>query len=393
MRRTLATVATLVVAGAALFAVSAPAGAAGAVTVTPGTNITDGTTVTVSWTGLTPNNTPSIVQCKAAPSTGASGADCEFLTLTTASDASNGSGAGSDTFVVRDTAGLAGLNPRTEVQCDPTHGGSIFVLDNPNDPSSGAFKAISCAVTVPPVVGHVLLSCTGTRQIGTFNPTMGSNSAKYVKGGFKDSIGDKTEFSTASSVPADATTCAVDPGISTTNPSSDSIKPNPYDNQTNGAATLTTAGLTSKTTLVLDGSASCQTEPQGTVNNDFSQAYPLHGQLTVKFDQLTAPTPSGATPQIVMGASVRLGKDSADPDPTHYALLGLVTKGPGAGGEISGTVRLVPTTSVKNINPGECSDPDVTDDSNNASLAEMALTLADGADQNTAVDPWVVTIP
>ena len=56
-------------------------------------------------------------------------------------------------------------------------------------------------------------------------------------------------------------------------------------------------------------------------------------------------------------------------------------------------MKLVPTTSIKNINPGECSDPDVTDDANNASLTEMALTLADGADQNTAVDPWVVTIP
>ena len=392
MRRTLATLATLAVAGAALFAISAPAGAAGAVTVTPGTNITDGTSVTVSWTGLTPNGTPSIVQCKPSPATGAGGADCEFQTLQVA-EASNGAGAGTDTFIVHDTAGLAGLNPRTEVQCDPTHGGSIAVLDNPNDPSSGANKSISCAVTVAPVAGHVLLSCSGTRQIGTLNPTMGSNSAKYVKGGFKDSIGDKTEFFTASTVPADATTCAVDPGISTTNPSSDSTKPNPYDNQTNGAATLTTTGLTAKTTFVLDGSATCQTAPQGTVNNDYSQAYPLRGQLTVKFDQLSAPTPSGATPQIALGASVRLGKDSADPDPTHYALLGLVTKGPGAGGEIHGTVRLVPTTSVKNVNPGECSDPDVTDDSNNASLAEMALTLADGADQNTAVDPWVVTIP
>ena len=200
MRRTLATLATLAVAGAALFAISAPAGAAGSVTVTPGTNITDGTSVTVSWTGLTPNGTPSIVQCKPAPSTGASGADCEFLTLQVA-EASNDSGAGSDTFIVHDTAGLAGLNPRTEVQCDPTHGGSISVLDNPNDPSSGANKSISCAVAVAPVVGHVLLSCTGTRQIGTLNPTMGSNSAKYVKGGFKDSIGDKTEFSTASTVP------------------------------------------------------------------------------------------------------------------------------------------------------------------------------------------------
>ena len=145
------TLAALAISGLATLAAAAPAGAAGTVTVTPASNLTDGTAVTVSWTGLTPNQTPSIVQCKDAPTTGASGADCEFLTLTTASDASNGAGAGSDTFVVHDTAGLAALNTRTEVLCDATHAGSILVLDNPNDNTTGAYKQISCTGSNPQV--------------------------------------------------------------------------------------------------------------------------------------------------------------------------------------------------------------------------------------------------
>lgn len=141
MRRTLATVA---IAALAVLAAATPAAAAGSVTVTPGTNLADGTSVTVSWTGLTPNGTPSIVQCKDAPTTGAAGADCEFLSLQVASDASNGSGAGSDTFIVHDTAGLAALNSRTEVLCDSSHPGSILVADNPNDLTTGSYKQITC---------------------------------------------------------------------------------------------------------------------------------------------------------------------------------------------------------------------------------------------------------
>ncbi len=141
------TLAALTISGLVALAAAAPAGAAGTVTVTPSTGLVEGTKVTVSWTGLAPNQTPSIVQCKDAPTTGASGADCEFLTLTTASDASNGSGAGMEKdVVVHDTAGLAALNSRTEVLCDGTHAGSILVLDNPNDNTTGAYKQITCTV-------------------------------------------------------------------------------------------------------------------------------------------------------------------------------------------------------------------------------------------------------
>ncbi|MGZ4677536.1 MAG: neocarzinostatin apoprotein domain-containing protein [Acidimicrobiia bacterium] len=391
MRRTLALVATLALSGTALVAIAtqAPAGATGSVNVSPSTNLTDGAVVTVSWTGLTPNGTPSIVQCKNAPSTGASGADCEFQTLQVASDGSNGSGAGSDTFIVHDTNGLAQINSHTEVKCDSSTSGSILVVDNPNDPSSGSYKTITCqgsaTIVSPP---HVLLSCTGLSQIATVSPALGSNSARYTKMGSKDSDGTKTEFGTSASIPADATSCAVDSGIRTDNVGTNvGTKLNPYDNQSGGQSPLTTTTATAKTSISVDGSATCQTVAQPSVLGAYPQAYPLHGKITMKFDQLVGGK------QLQLQALVTLSKDTNDPDPSHYALTGVVAKGPGIGGTLSATVRLWPTTSTKNLNPDECTDSDVTDDALDASLSEMALTLADGADQNTTVDPLTVTIP
>ncbi len=390
MRRTMA---ILAISGITLIGLVQPAGAATSVTVTPNTNLTNGTTVTVNWTGLTPNGTPSLVQCVNAPSTGAGGADCEFLTLQVASDASNGVGAGSDTFTVRDTAGLVALNDRTAVACDNTHSGSILVLDNPNDRNSGTFQTITCASgnTTPPPA-NVLVSCTGISQIATLNPALGSNSAKYVKETTKDSIGDKTEFGTNANVPADTTSCDVNAGIRTDNPATDqgttTAKLNPFDNQSNGVSTVTSVAATSKNVLSVAGSATCQTEPQVAVDNSFPRAYPLQGKMAMKFDQTF---PNSAPIQIQ--AYLRFGHDISDPNPTHTKVSGIVTKGPGLGGDVSATLRIWPTTSVKNLNPLECSDADVTDDTANASLTEMAFTLADGSDGNTTVDPWIVTIP
>ncbi len=389
MRRTMAVLATVALSGAALFAAAGPASALGTVNVTPGTNLAGDTVVTVSWTGLTPFGTPSIVQCKNSPSTGAGGADCEFLTLQVAGDASNASGAGSDTFVVRDSAGLLALNSRTAVRCDTSTSGSIAVLDNPNDLNSGSTKTISCIGSVPVApTTHDLVSCTGSSLIAKLSPALGSGSAKYTKLAASDSLGDKTEFGTNAVIPADATTCDVDNGIRTENPTSNSTLSNPFDNQTNLASTLTTTNPTSKVTMVLSGSASCQTVAQATVNNSYPQAYPLQGKLIMGFNQTDA-----LTKQIKILATVHLGKDAADPDPSHFILRGTVFKGPGIGSEISATVRMWPTSSTKNLNPDECTDADVTDDGNDASLTEMAVTLTDGSDQNTTADPLKVSIP
>ncbi len=394
MRRTLAVMA---ITGMTLFgvaqAVAQPAGAATAVSITPSTNLSGGNTVTVSWSGFAANGTPSLVQCNNSPSTGAGGADCEFLTLQVASDASNGAGTGSDTFTVRDSAGLASLNSRTDVRCDPTHSGSILVLDNPNDRNSGTFQTITCigGTTLPPAP-KVLVSCTGVNQIATVNPALGSNSAKFVKEVTKDSIGDKTEFGTNANVAADATTCAVDAGIRIDNAATDqgttTTKLNPFDNQSNGSASLTTVGALAKTVISLAGSSTCQTESQATIVKDYPRAYPLQGKVIMKFDQTFA----NLVP-IQIQQYVRAGRDISDPNLSHVKLTGIVTKGPGLGGDVSATLRVWPTSNVKNINPLECSDADVTDDVNDATLTELAYTQADGSDGDTIVDPWTVTIP
>ena len=395
MRRTLA---VLAISGLTLVGLAQPASASTSVSVTPSTNLTGGTTVTVSWSGFTPFGTPSLVQCVNSPATGAGGSDCEFLTLQVASDASNAAGAGSDTFTVRDTAGLAALNSRTNVTCDPAHSGSILVLDNPNDRNSGAFQTVTCvATTFVPQAPHVLVSCTGVNQIATVNPALGSRSAKYVKEVTKDSIGDKTEFGTNANVPTDATTCALDSGIRTDDPNTNSgtatAQMNPFDNQSNGFASLTTHGSAiAKTVMALAGSSTCQTEPQATVNNSYPRAYPIQGKVTVTFDQHLS-TPALNPAHIQIQEYVRFGKDISDPNPTHVHVTGIVTKGPGLGGDVSATLRVWPTTNVKNLNPLECSDADVTQTTNSASLTEMAFTQADGSDGNTTVDPWTVTIP
>ena len=45
---------------------------------------------------------------------------------------------------MHDTSGLSALNSRTGVLCDSSHPGSILVLENPNDPTTGAYKQITC---------------------------------------------------------------------------------------------------------------------------------------------------------------------------------------------------------------------------------------------------------
>ena len=70
MRRTFALLTALGLVAAAMLALGGTtAGATGTVNVSPATNLTNGQTVTVSWTGLQPFGSPSIIQCKNAPGT------------------------------------------------------------------------------------------------------------------------------------------------------------------------------------------------------------------------------------------------------------------------------------------------------------------------------------
>jgi hypothetical protein len=391
MRRTLAVLATLALSGITAFAVAAtPAGAVGSVNVTPSSAIADGTVVTVSWTGLQPNGTPSIVQCKDAPSSGASGADCVFATLQVSADGSNASGAGTDTFVVHDSNGLLALDSRTSVRCDTAHFGAILVVDNPNDPTSGSYKQISCSGS-PPIVTppHNLLSCTGTSLVATVNPALGSRNARYTKLAGKAAVaGASLEYGTNAPVPADATSCTVDTGIRNDNADTNSgTKLNPYDNQTAGQSPLTTAAP-GKISLSLDGSASCQTVAQASAITSYPQAYPLQGKVALTFGQTSAGKP------LTSQQYVRLDHNAVDPDPNHYAVTGIVIKGVGVGGTVSGTVRLFPTADPKkNLNVDECNNPDVNTSALTASIGQVSVSLADGPDQDATVDPWTVSIP
>lgn len=224
----------------------------------------------------------------------------------------------------------------------------------------------------------VALSCSGLSQIVTMNPPTGSSSAKYIKWAVKDSDGSKVDLFSVP-IPADALTCAVDSGIRT-NQTTQDVK---YllDDQSNGAATLTTAGPVAKTTMSFTGSGSCRTDVPET---SYPAAYPLQGKAIIKFDQLTA-----TSTNIQLQAYVRLQADAADPE-DDIAITGIVTKGPGIGGQVRGTFALFPTNSVKNINVIDCI---AAVPAGNAVTVEMKLSQADGSDPGAGIDPLEVVIP
>jgi hypothetical protein len=231
----------------------------------------------------------------------------------------------------------------------------------------------------------VLLSCTGMSKIVTMNPPTGSAGAKYLKWSVKDSDGTKFDLFGAP-VPADALGCDVDTGIRTPNAATNSAsgKDNPFDDQTNGHADLTTAGATAKSVMSLAGSGSCRTDVPDT---SYPSAYPIQGKVITKFDQTDA-----SSKPISQLSYVRLDADPLDAE-GDIKVTGTVIKGPGTGGEVRATIALFPTNSTKNVNVIDCS-PDFTPvPAGNAQVVEMKLGQADGSDAGTAIDPWVVAIP
>jgi hypothetical protein len=247
------------------------------------------------------------------------------------------------------------------------------------------FGAGLAAAATPAVAETQLMSCTGLNQIVTMNPPTGSAGAKYLKWAVKDSDGSKTDLFGAP-IPADGFTCSVASGIRTPNAAtnSDSGKDNPFDDQTNGAPSLTTAGPTAKTTMSLAGSGSCRTDVP---NTSYPSAYPIQGKAVTKFDQTL-----GTGAQIQMQSYLRLGADTADPE-GDLSVKGIVIKGPGIGGEVRATVALFPTTSTKNVNVIDCSATFTPVPAGNAAVVEMKLSQADGSDSDSLVDPWEVVIP
>ncbi len=244
-------------------------------------------------------------------------------------------------------------------------------------------------VPAPAGAAQSLLTCSGLSAIGSLNPTLSSNDAKYTKVALKDSDGTKTEYLSLAPIPADTTSCLVDAGIRT-NQAGQDVK-YVLDDQTNGNLALTRTGSAApdgKNVASSTGSATCNTSDTVNVDSDYPTAYPLQGKTIWKFEQLT---PTGA--QIQIQQYIRTGRDLADTNAQHITVKGIVIKGPGIGGDSSAVLNFFPTSSIKNLNVLECVDADVTDDAVEASLAELTIQQADGSDVDAAVDPWVISIP
>ncbi len=241
----------------------------------------------------------------------------------------------------------------------------------------------------PAGAAQSLLTCSGLSAIASLNPTIKSNDAAYVKTALKDSDGTKLEYLTNAPIPADTTSCLVDSGIRT-NQGGQDVK---YilDDQTNGNGGLTRTGNAApdgKNVGTTTGSATCNSSDVVNVDSAYPQGYPLQGKLIWKFEQLTA---LGA--QIQIQQYLRTGRDLADPNAQHITVKGIVIKGPGIGGDVNAVLNFFPTNSVKNLDPLECVDANVSDDALEASLAELTITQADGSDGDAFVDNWVISIP
>ena len=247
-----------------------------------------------------------------------------------------------------------------------------------------------------------LMTCSGTRLIATLNPTLGSSDAKYTKAASKRNDGNVNHLSLTGGQDlgpsvSDNTSCAVASGISTTNTATDvGTKLNPYDNQTsdgsepNGYSTLTMGAITSAAKIagVTGGSASCNRADPGLVTT-YPRAYPLNGKLVYKFLELT-PT----AVQIQAQAYIRLGTDPIDTDITHITVRGIVIKGPGVGGDVSGTLAFgAAFAPTKNINLLDCTADGTPPAAGNASLGSLIISPADGSDPGVLVDDLTVSIP
>jgi hypothetical protein len=196
-RRLSRTAAVLFAVGAALFGTSLffvqPSGAKGAITVSPNTGLSDGQQVTVSWTGLTPNFSPAIEQCKTNPVSPTQ--DCDFLTLVIST--SDGQGAGTETFNV-----FTGLGPSKLFACDNQNDCSIRVADDPNDVSSGTTAVITFSTAA------TTTSSTSTSSTSSSSTSSTSSSSTSSTSSTSSS---STSSTSSTSLPDDSTTSTSSP--------------------------------------------------------------------------------------------------------------------------------------------------------------------------------------
>ena len=165
-------------------------GAVGSATANPNTGLTDGATVTVSWTGLAPSFSPIIEQCNASPTNPVT--DCDFLTLVVSD--SDSSGAGSDTFNV-----FAGDGPSHLFACDDQHACTIRVADNPNDITTGALGSLTFS-TVATTTSSTASTTTTTNPTTTTTTSSSSSTTSTTTAG-----GSTTSSTSSTTSPEDTT--------------------------------------------------------------------------------------------------------------------------------------------------------------------------------------------
>jgi hypothetical protein len=266
--------------------------------------------------------------------------------------------------------------------------------------TAGGMMVLAAPAATAAPLGQTIMSCSGTIVVASLNPALGSGDAKYTKAGLKrlgptEAASGKYNLSLTGqedlgAPPSDTTSCAVDSGITTDVPATDSTKPNPFDNQTNGASTLDMTSpsiYTPKIAGKAAGSASCNRDDT-TLVTAYPQGYPLQGKMIYKYAQLNE-----KGKQIQNQFYIRLGTDPLDADITHITLEGIVIKGPGASGQVDGTFAFGAAYSPKkNLNLLDCTAT-TGNALGNASLGLLIIQQADGADADTAVDPLTVSIP
>lgn len=199
-RRLSRAAAVLLFVGAALFSTSLffveASGAKGSISVNPSTGLSDGQQVTVSWTGLTPNFSPAIEQCRTNPVNPTQ--DCDFLTLQVTT--SDGNGAGSDTFNV-----FSGLGPSRLFACDNQHDCAIRVADDPNDVSSGTTSVItfSTAATTTSSTSTSTTSSSSSTSSSSTSSTSSSSTSSTSSSSSTSSTSSPDGSTTSSTVPTD----------------------------------------------------------------------------------------------------------------------------------------------------------------------------------------------
>lgn len=254
---------------------------------------------------------------------------------------------------------------------------------------AGGMVAAAFAVATPDAkadldagaAGTQLLVCAGgsTNLIASLNPAIKdgdatNHKALYIKASTKRSDGTKTVF--AVPIPADTTTCSVDAGIRTDQPSQD-VKYT-LDNLAAGHATLTLSSYSNS----LIGSTQCDNTVVPSAINEYPNAYPLQGKQTMKFAEVDA-----ALKQIQMQAYIRTYTDDDDLTAMTH-VVGTVIKGPGLGGRLTTGFGFFPTDSTKNNNlAAGCTDGI----SGNAVGGELWIVGADSS-LDTDGDVEVITV-